>query len=334
MSAVSLGMLVAIVVAGALVLVTAGLQLRQPSRTRAAGLVASYVVASGLAFLLAWHFVQGAERRRTSEIALLRREIIEQSRLIRESQPSFRSDIRSLYEREDPKRLTRFAHKVYSQNGEDGILQEIFRRIGVTNRYFVEFGSADGAENNTVLLLTVEGWRGLWMDGDDALIERARSRFKKEIESGQLRADVEFVTAENINSLFAQKGVPQEFDLLSIDIDGNDYHLWKSIEPYSPRVVVIEYNAIFQPGMHWVVDYRPDAVWDRTSRFGASLTALERLGGEKGYSLVGCDTRGINAFFVRSDQAGDRFCEPYTAENHYEPPRYGDSPWGGHPRRP
>ena len=246
---------------------------------------------------------------------------------------NLRRELRSLYQRQDPKRLTKYSQKVYSQNGEDGILREILNRIGTINQYFVEFGSGDGSENNTVYLLKVQGWSGLWMDGDKSAIDRAKRSFSKEIEANQLVAEVEFITAENVEELFKRYSVPNEFDVLSIDIDHNDYHVWKAIK-YNPRVLVVEYNAIFQPGMDWVVEYQADAVWDRTSHFGASLSAFERLGREKGYSLVGCDFAGVNAFFVRDDLLGDKFCYPYTAENHFEPPRYGDAIWGGHRRRP
>jgi hypothetical protein len=249
---------------------------------------------------------------------------IESNRLMR--------DLLTQTKYQDPRRLAQFEAKVFSQYGEDGIIAEIFRRIGATNRYFVEFGSADGLENNTVFLLR-QGWSGLWMDGNKALIERVKLRFATEIGAKRLIACETFITAENIERLFSDNGVPAEFDLLSIDIDRNDYYVWKSIETYRPRVVVIEYNAIFPPGVQWVIEYNPGEQWDGTSNFGASLSALESLGRLKGYSLVGCNIAGINAFFVRTDLLQEKFCSPFTAENHYEPPCYWMT-WGGHPRSP
>lgn len=229
----------------------------------------------------------------------------------------------------DPRRLARFEATVYSQSGEDGILAEIFRRIGTTNRYFVEFGSGDGSENNTVLLLEA-GWKGLWMDAEPQFISAARERFRGK----PLQARQAFVNAGNVAGLFRQAGVPPVFDLLSIDIDRNDYWVWKALGEYAPRVVVIEYNAVFPPGISWVVDYQPEARWDNTSHFGASLTALERLGAEKGYALVGCNIIGTNAFFVRRELLGGKFAGPFTAEGHYQPARY-HLVWykEGHPRR-
>lgn len=233
---------------------------------------------------------------------------------------------------QDPKRLAAFEQKTYSQFGEDGILNEIFARVGTTNRYFVEFGAADGMENNTVLLLR-QGWGGLWMDGDGGLVARARAHFAPEVAAKRLRVEETFITAENIEKLFETHGVPTEFDLISIDIDRNDYHVWKAIRKYRPRVAVIEYNGIFPPGVEWVVDYKADAWWDGTSKAGTSLSALEALSRSKGYELVGCGTAGVNAFFVRKDLVGDKFAAPFTARNHHEPPRYWQK-WGGHPRVP
>ncbi len=221
---------------------------------------------------------------------------------------------------QDPKKLNRYEYRVFSQNGEDGIIAEVFKRIGTTNRYFVDFGSSDGFENNTVLLLR-QGWSGLWIDADAALVNRAKEHFRPEIEGHKLTVIQAFITAENIEDLFGRGEVPNEFDLLSIDIDRNDYYIWEKISQYRPRVVVIEYNSLYPPTMSWVIPYDPKAYWDGTTRTGATLKALEELGTKKGYSLVGSTINGLNAFFVRDDLLGDHFAAPYTAENHYEPSR-------------
>ncbi len=229
----------------------------------------------------------------------------------------------------DARRLARHEASVYAQSGEDGVIAEIFRRIGTTNRYFVEFGSGDGGENNTVLLLQA-GWSGLWMDAEPRFVQTAAERYRGK----PLRVRQAFVNAENIEALLREGGAPPGFDLMSIDIDRNDYWVWKAINAFTPRVVVIEYNAVFPPGMSWVVDYAPAAKWDGTSHFGASLTALERLAAAKGYVLVGCNLMGTNAFFVRRELADGKFAEPFTAANHYQPARY-HLVWykSGHPRR-
>ena len=221
----------------------------------------------------------------------------------------------------DPKRLVRHGFKVYSQSDEDGIIQEIFNRIGTTKRTFIEFGVETGIECNSVKLL-VEGWSGLWIEASAPYAAEIQNRFGPFVANGKLVLSQNMVTAENINPLFEQAGVTGEIDLLSIDIDYNDYWIWKAITAVSPRVVVIEYNATLRPPMSLVVPYDPACMWDGTNYFGASLEALVRLGRDKGYRVVGCNYTGANAFFVRNDVAGDRFLDPATSEEHYEPPRY------------
>ena len=221
----------------------------------------------------------------------------------------------------DPKRLLRYGFKVYSQCDEDGILQEIFRRIGNGNQVFVEFGVENGIECNTVKLL-LEGWRGLWLDGSEANAAQIRNRYDLYCRNGRLNAMHAFITAENINALIQHGGITGEIDLLSIDIDNNDYWVWKAIEVVRPRVVVIEYNATLRPPFSGVVPYEPTKTWNGSNYFGASLEALVKLGREKGYRLVGCSFSGANAFFVHETCAGDHFLDPATAEEHYEPPRY------------
>ncbi|HEY4325644.1 MAG TPA: hypothetical protein VGN20_16735 [Mucilaginibacter sp.] len=218
------------------------------------------------------------------------------------------------------KRLNKHEYQVFSQNGEDGIIQEIFNRIGHTNKYFIEFGVENGLECNSTNLL-YKGWSGLWIEGSSEFSKQISARFKDFIDNGHLKIQNEFINAENIQSLFDNANVPIEPDLLSIDIDYNDYYVWKAITKYKPRVVIIEYNSIFRPDTHFVVNYNANRMWDRTSYFGASLLALEQLGNEKGYCLAGCVFTGNNAFFVRKDLVGDLFEAPYSAENHYEPNR-------------
>jgi hypothetical protein len=221
----------------------------------------------------------------------------------------------------DPKRLVRHGYKVYSQNDEDGIIAEIFRRVGTTSLTFVEFGVETGVECNTAKLL-VEGWRGLWIEANSASVAALRSNFAPFMKDGRLQVTESRVTAENINALIAQSGLGREIDFLSIDIDYNDYWIWKAIDVVNPRLVAIEYNATLRPPMSLVVPYRPDAEWDGSNFQGASLEALVKLGAEKNYRIVGCSIAGVNAFFVRADLCGDRFLEPATAQEHYEPPRH------------
>jgi hypothetical protein len=229
-------------------------------------------------------------------------------------------------------KLNLFEFQAFSQNGEDGIIEEIFNRIGTTNRFFMEFGVGDGSENNTTYLL-YKGWAGGWIDGNPKQVDTINLNFSNVILSNRLKIVCSFITAENIEDLFRSVNVPSQFDLLSIDIDRNDYYVWEAIESYSPRVVVIEYNSIFRPGCEFVIPYVPNASWDGTSNFGASIESLYKLALKKGYVLIACNFSGANAFFVREDLIGNKFKGPFTTENHYEPPRYFlSSLKGGHPR--
>ena len=221
----------------------------------------------------------------------------------------------------DPKRLLRHGFKVYSQHDEDGIIQEIFRRIGATKRTFAEFGVETGIECNTVKLL-IEGWRGLWIESNAQACKNISSTFDTFLKDRRLTLKQSQVTAENINTLIKSADFDGEIDLLSIDIDFNDYWVWKAIQIVKPRVVVIEYNAGLRPPLSLTVPYQPNHAGGGTNFFGASLEALVRLGRTKGYRVVGCNISGSNAFFVREDLCADHFLEPGTAEEHYEPPRH------------
>lgn len=221
----------------------------------------------------------------------------------------------------DPKRLLHHGFKVYSQHDEDGIIQEIFRRIGTSARTFVEFGVETGVECNTVKLL-IEGWRGLWIEANAQACNAIKANFDAFLKEKRLALTQSLVTAENINGLIEKAGFKGEIDVLSIDIDFNDYWVWKAIEIVNPRVVAIEYNAGLRPPMSLTVPYQPNRAGDGTNFFGASLEALVRLGRQKNYRIVGCNISGSNAFFVREDLCADHFIEPATAEEHYEPPRH------------
>jgi hypothetical protein len=223
----------------------------------------------------------------------------------------------------DPRRLERFGRKVYSQNDEDGIVGEIFRRIGVGARTFVEFGVSDGRECNTLKLL-LEGWQGLWIESGGEFCAAIRRAFPDQFAAGALELQESMVSAENIDQLIATSrvGRGRELDLLSIDIDGNDYYVFQAIRSVRARVVVIEYNAKFPPPMDLVIRYDPRHAWDGTDFMGASLQALTSLANRLGYRLVGTNITGANAFFVRDDLAGGHFFSPASAEALYNPPRY------------
>lgn len=186
--------------------------------------------------------------------------------------------------------------KYFSQNGEGGILTMIFNMIGSPFKTFVEIGVGDGLENNTRWLAT-QGWCGHWFDMKQAHYMQAAVIFKKAK-----------VTPNNVYDLM--RPVPVLLDLLSIDIDGHDYWVWKAIA-HHPRVVVIEYNGYLPPPISKTIPYDPDYVWSQTTYFGASLCALHKLAVSRGYALVYCNH--VKAFFVRADLAGEAALTPEQA---------------------
>ena len=199
--------------------------------------------------------------------------------------------------------------KICSQNGEDGVIEALIELLGETNRYFVEFGVGDATECNTAALLK-RGWRGLMMDVQ-GVCKNPLATVKQEC-----------ITAENINELFRKYDVPERFDLLSIDLDGNDFWVWREIRARA-RVVVIEYNSSFGPHECSAIVYDPYFTFHYSDYFGASLLALKKLGERKEYTLVYCDRNGVNAFFV-ANEALPAGSMPRPIEEIYRPPNY----WG------
>ena len=193
--------------------------------------------------------------------------------------------------------------RVFSQWGEDGLIQHLVNEVPIPRRVFVEFGVEDYQEANSRFLLVNDGWAGLVMDADEDNIQRIRRDplFWKH----NLKARHAFVTKENINGLLAEQGLSGDIGLLSIDIDGNDYWVWEALTAVSPAIVVIEYNARFGPERAVTVPYDANFVRSKAHYsmiyYGASLRALWLLGRRKGYALVGCYAAGNNAFFVRKD---------------------------------
>ena len=165
------------------------------------------------------------------------------------------------------------------------------------------------------------GWRGLWIEAEKHNCHKIREGFATEISNGQLRLVEGMATIENIQSLIDAAELGPIVDYLGIDIDLHTSHIFRAIQT-RPRAACIEYNAHFPPTIEYESRYEKDAFWGGSNVFGASLRTLEMIGREKELSLVGCDLHGVNAYFVASDLTGERFVEPFTAENHYQPARY------------
>lgn len=229
---------------------------------------------------------------------------------------------------DDPKRLERFGYSVASQNEEDGMLAEIFRRIGETNRIFFEFGVGTGLQNITFHML-LNGWKGWWIEINPPKVAFMRNYFAGAIKEGRLVIDDSRIDAENIDVVCKKLEIPAEIDLLSIDIDGNDFHVFEKMTSVRARVVVLEYNPLYPPPMRLVGAYDPNYSYSETSYIGASLQSLTDLAESKGYQLVGTSISGINAIFVRKDLAREKFVTPATPEHLYHSPRYQLSVTGG-----
>lgn len=199
--------------------------------------------------------------------------------------------------------------QVYSQWGDDGIIQYLTSKIAIPNKVFVEFGVENYKESNTRFLLINNNWSGLVIDGSKYNIDYV----KRDVISWayDIHAKHAFITKENINELlseFLQKGYPSEIGILSIDIDGNDYWVWDKINVVNPIIVIVEYNAVFGKEKPWTIPYASDfyrtAVHKSHQYWGASLKALVGLANKKGYSFIGCNTNANNAYFIRNDKVG------------------------------
>ena len=151
------------------------------------------------------------------------------------------------------------------------------------------------------MFLLIQGWTGIWLEGSEKKTSAARKNLAALIASRRLEIHQEFITAATIDQKIATVAANREIDLLSIDLDGNDYYILEAIQSISPRVIVAEYNSKFPADVPWIIEYNESHRWDATDYFGASLKSLETLLASKRYALVGCNLLGTNAFFVRKD---------------------------------
>ena len=200
-------------------------------------------------------------------------------------------------------RLQDAEFKVFSQNGEDGIIQHLISHVPITNKSFIEIGVQNYCEANTRFLMMSNNWQGMIVDADEnhvRFLEESGLRWRHRIVP-----ITAFVTRENVNSLIEAAGYKGDVGLLSVDIDGMDYWVLQAVKVVSPRILVVEYNSRF--GNHRAVTVPYDDRFNRTKAhysncyFGASLAAFCMFAEERGYAFVGSGSSGVNAFFVRRD---------------------------------
>ncbi len=222
--------------------------------------------------------------------------------------------------------LQDYEFRVFSQWGEDGIIQHLLRSIEIPRKIFIEFGVQNYIESNTRFLLLNNNWAGLVIDASAENI----SYIKKDPIYWQynLKAVQSFIKTDNINTLFIENGIEGEIGILSIDIDGNDYWIWQAIHTIHPAIVIIEYNFRFGNERAVTIPYDENFVRVNSHYsmiyYGASLKALYLLAQKKGYLFIGCNSAGNNAFFIRQDLKTENIVE-LTLEEGYVAAQFRES---------
>ncbi len=202
--------------------------------------------------------------------------------------------------------LSEVEFSVFSQFGDDGIIQWLVHSLEFPNKTFIEFGVTDYRESNTRFLLMHSNWSGLVMDDSEEMVSAiiGSEYFWKY----ELSAKAAWIDADNINGLIAEEHLAKDVGVLHIDLDGNDYWIWRALDVVSPILVILEYNSVFGVDRAITVPY--DRAFSRESHYsglywGASLGALQRASARKDYAFIGCNSAGNNAYFVRRDSLNE-----------------------------
>ena len=187
--------------------------------------------------------------------------------------------------------LLSYSRDVTSQHGEDGVIEQIFTIIGEESKWCVELGALNGRHDSNVWhLIKEKGWSGVLIEADRTYFEKLQKEYEGISRAYPLNTFVSFEGEDSLDRIFARTPLPRTFDLFSLDIDGNEYHLWESLTQYRPRVLVVEFNQTIPNDVHFIQP-RDMRVFQ-----GSSLRALTELGKKKGYELVAANE--VNAFFV------------------------------------
>lgn len=190
-----------------------------------------------------------------------------------------------------PSTLQRFRRSIYSQNGEDGVIAELLRRLGVASGWFCEFGAWDGRYGSNCYALLSRGWSGVMIEGEPArfiALQRLANRYRGRVHAIEAFVSHQPGSPESLDHLLARTPIPPNFEVLSIDIDGWDYQVWRTLETYRPSIVIIEIDSSIPPGLELI----------HGNGQNTSFSAMLKLGQEKGYRLV---AHTGNMIFVRAD---------------------------------
>jgi len=215
--------------------------------------------------------------------------------------------------------LCKHGHKVFSQTDEDGITLEIIKRLEIEKGFFAEFGVGNGSENNTLSLLGID-WSGFWCGGEELLFSTESSK--------RLFYSKAWISLENILELYntgLQKLNIQGLDLISLDLDGNDFYLIEELlsNDIKPSLFIVEYNAKFKPPIEFKIKYNSNHRWDGSDYYGASLYTYNKLFDKHGYSLICCNAAtGSNAFFIKKEYLSLFPEVPKDINKIYTPPSF------------
>jgi len=200
-----------------------------------------------------------------------------------------------------------YKRQVHSQSGEDGILEKIFETLEIKNGWYCEFGAGDGNWICNTRKLREEGWKGVLIEGDSASFNNLKNNYGTHPDVSIIESYISCEPGESLDDLLSDTDIPKDFDLLSIDVDGNDLWIWKSLKNYTPKVVVVEYNPHYNPTDSLTIKYDPNHRFNSDNYYGATAGAFNKLAEEIGYKLIG-STAGLNLFYCKKE-ISDKFKE-------------------------
>ncbi len=217
--------------------------------------------------------------------------------------------------------------RCYSQFEEDGIILYVLSMIGMKTKKVVEICCGEGVECMATNLILNHGYQSYLFEGDENNVKSANAFFKSKQDCMLVPPNIKhaWITRENINQQLKDIGASGEVDLFSLDIDGNDYHIWEAISEINPRLCVFETHDIIPGDLSLTIPYDPNFyAWNKTGAEmdfrSVSLLAMKKLSESKGYRLIGSHRHGFNVFFLRND-IGTGFFPEVSVEHVHDNPR-------------